>query len=220
MQPSVPHFSEDKITSAVQESSSLRWLSLGAIAGPVLVDIVWLVLGWLRPGYSPLGQQISDLGLGYTAPFMNTAFVLSGILLLVGVAGIFWSLRRDVGITARVVCAFLLALSPLGHIIVGLFTENALTGHIIGAALGFLAPVVAFLVTGIVLRRSPYWRRIGNWLLLASLLTLVLVFVFFQFAPANAPFVSAGLGGLAERAMTIQMHIWYVILGWMAFRRS
>ncbi len=219
MQPSLSNAKNQEIT-ATQNSSPLRWLALGAIAGPILVDLVWIILGWLRPGYSPLRQQISDLGLGFTAPFMNAAFILSGLLLLVGVVGIFQGLRNDVGITARIICACLLALSPLGHIVVGIFTEATLAAHTAGAALGFLTPVVSFLVTGLVLRRNLYWRRIGNWLLLASPLTLVLVLVFFQFAPVNAPFAAAGLGGLAERAMAIQMHIWYVALGWLAFKRS
>src|SRR5438105_328413 len=63
-----------------------RWLALGAIVGPVLFTVAWLVLGFLSPGYaawgtwigpySPIHQGISGLGLGVTAPYMNTAFVV------------------------------------------------------------------------------------------------------------------------------------------------
>src|SRR5437867_3938698 len=75
----------------------VRWLALGAVAGPVLFTLAWFILGFLSPGYSlfgtliapysPISQPVSGLGLGPTAPFMNTAFVLSGLLLLVGVVG-------------------------------------------------------------------------------------------------------------------------------------
>ena len=79
-----------------------RWLALGAVAGPVLFTLAWLILGFLSPGYtifgtliapySPIAQPISGLGLGLTGPFMDAAFVISGILLL-GVQG--WRALSD-----------------------------------------------------------------------------------------------------------------------------
>src|SRR6266511_4010970 len=74
-----------------------RWLAWGAVAGPVLFTLAWLVLGFLSPGYtiwgtriapySPISQPISGLGMGATAPYMNAAFILGGLLLLAGVLG-------------------------------------------------------------------------------------------------------------------------------------
>ena len=68
--------------------TAARWLALGAVIGPVLFTLAWMILGFLSPGYtawgtriapySPISQPISGLGLGITAPFMNTAFVLAG----------------------------------------------------------------------------------------------------------------------------------------------
>lgn len=66
--------------------------------------------------YSPVSQPVSGLGLGPTAPFMNAAFVLSGILLLLGVAGIFQGIS-EMNPRARWICAGLLALSPVGAIV-------------------------------------------------------------------------------------------------------
>jgi hypothetical protein len=51
------------------------WLALGAVIGPISFTLVWLVLGWLSPGfytvsgsrlapYSAVTQQISRLGVG------------------------------------------------------------------------------------------------------------------------------------------------------------
>src|SRR3712207_5091025 len=84
---------------------SARWLALGAVAGPAVFTLAWFVLGFLSPGYtlfgtliapySPISQPISGLGLGPTGPFMNAAFVLGGLVLLAGVAGIFQSVRRS-----------------------------------------------------------------------------------------------------------------------------
>src|SRR6266700_6882976 len=38
-----------------------RWLALGAIAGPVLFTLAWIVLGPLRPGYTSVSEQMSAL---------------------------------------------------------------------------------------------------------------------------------------------------------------
>lgn len=199
-----------------------QWLALGAVAGPVLLVFAWVVLGVLRPDYAPMRQQISDLGVGANALPMNAAFVISGLLLLGGVVGISQSIGRDVGTKARWVCMVLLALSPLGLVVVGLFTEAPSTwaGHALGAILVFQTPVVGFLVTGFVLWRRPCGRRIGRWLLLASPLTLVLVYSLFQAVLPGAVFHVAQLGGLIERVALIEVHAWYVALGWLAFRRS
>src|SRR6266702_4872373 len=109
--------------AAQASPEATRWLALGAIAGPVLFTLAWVVLGFLSPGYtawgtriapySPISQGISGLGLGITAPFMNTAFVFSGLLILAGVVGIVEGIR-EMGVLARWSCTVLLALSPLG----------------------------------------------------------------------------------------------------------
>ena len=79
-----------------------RWLALSAVSGSVLFTVSWFILGFVSPGYSLWGiriapysavsQPISGLGLGITGPVINTAFVLGGILILVGVVGIFQSI--------------------------------------------------------------------------------------------------------------------------------
>src|SRR5579884_1610384 len=71
-----------------------RWLALGAVVGPILFTLTWVILGFLSPGYtawgvrvapySPLSQPISGLGLGPTGPYMNAAFVLTGLMVMVG----------------------------------------------------------------------------------------------------------------------------------------
>jgi hypothetical protein len=84
-----------------------RWLALGAVASPILFTLTWIVLGFVSPGYtlfgtriapySPVSQPISGLGLGDTAPFMNGAFILGGLLLFAGVMGVF----QTIGSTPR-----------------------------------------------------------------------------------------------------------------------
>src|SRR5438067_12096787 len=113
------------ITAALQAPAqpATRWLALGAVAGPLLFTLAWLVLGFLSPGftiwdttiapYSPISAAISGLGLGPTAPYMNAAFVFSGLLIVVGVIGTLRSISA-MGAAARWSCAALLALWGIG----------------------------------------------------------------------------------------------------------
>src|SRR5205809_1045763 len=148
------------LTGFLATPATARWLALGAVAGPVLFTLAWFILGFLSPGYtlfgtliapySPISQPISGLGLGPTGPFMNTAF----------------------------------------------------------------------LVSGLVLRRVPRWRRFGSWLLLGSPLTLVLLVLFFATFNPTAAGANLGVSGLTQRVLAVEIHAWYVAMGWLAFRRS
>ena len=208
---------------------TVRWLALGAVAGPVLFTLAWFVLGFLSPGYplfgtliapySPISQPVSGLGLGPTAPFMNAAFVLGGLLLLVGVVGTFQGIR-EMSAGARRSCTVLLALTPLGMIVDGLFTLESVVLHLVGFLLAVGTPVVSFLAAGFVLRGISGWRRFGTWLLLGSPLTLVLVALFFGTFDPAASGAGLGVAGLTQRLLVVEVHAWFVALGWLACRRA
>ena len=210
--------------------ATVRWLALGAVAGPVLFTLAWFVLGFLSPGYtlfgtriapySPISQPISGLGLGPTGPFMNAAFVLSGLMLMAGVIGVFQTLSASGRPIAGWACAALLALSPLGLVVDGIFNLEAVFLHLIGFLLGTATPVLSFLAAGFFLRGIPRWRRFGNWLLLGSPLTLVLVVLFFLTFDPTASGAGLGVAGLTQRILAAEVHAWFVALGWLAFRRS
>jgi uncharacterized protein DUF998 len=205
-----------------------RWLALGAVAGPVLFTLAWLVLGFLSPGftifgtriapYSPISAGISGLGLGPTAPYMNAAFVLNGVLLLVGVVAAVQCIR-ELRTAAAWSCTMLLGLSPLGSIMCGIFTLESPTPHYLGALLGFGFPVVSFLITGLLLRRIALWQRFGRGLLFGSPLTLVLLVLYFVTFSPTAAGAEHGVAGLTERILITEVLAWFVALGWLAFWR-
>src|SRR3712207_4953752 len=157
-------------SAAPAAPQSARWLALGALAGPALFTLAWFVLGFLSPGYrlfgiliapySPVSQPISGLGLGPTGPFMNAAFVLGGLMLLAGVIGVFQTMKASGRPAARWACAALLALSPLGMVVAGIFTLETVFARLIGFLLAVATPVVSFLAAGGVVRRIPEWRRV------------------------------------------------------------
>jgi hypothetical membrane protein len=206
-----------------------RWLTLGAVVGPVLFTLAWFVLGFLSPGftifgteispYSPISQPISGLGLGLTAPFMNAAFVLGGILLMAGVIGIFQTMRASGRSAARWACAALLALSPLGLVVAGIFTLEDPLPHLIGFLLATGTPILSFLAAGVFMRGIPRWRRFGTWLLLGSPLTLLLVVLFFLTFDQAATVAGQGVAGLTQRVLALEVFGWFVAMGLLAFRR-
>ena len=217
--------------AAPATSEATRWLALGAVAGPALFTLAWFVLGFLSPGitifgtliapYSPISQPISGLGLGSTAAFMNTAFVLSGILLMAGVIGVFQTptIRASSRSAARWACAALLALSPLGLVVAGICTLEEPLPHLIGFLLATGTPVLSFLAAGFFLRGIPPWRRFGTWLLLGSPLTLVLVVLFFLTFDQAATVAGQGVAGLTQRILALEVLAWFAAMGWLALRR-
>ncbi len=202
----------------------LRWLALGGVLGPLVYTVAWLVLGLLSPGYtawgvhiapySPISQSISGLGLGVTAPYMNAAFVLNGVLTLLAAVGIAARLpqsRRTVFIA--------LALPGIGSILDGVFTLESFLGHTAGFALA-LTSIIGFPLTGSLLRRMGGWTRISTCLLAAGPLTLVLAIAYFATFSPTPEGALTGVAGLTERLLVLEIQLWYVVLGWRAFRQA
>jgi hypothetical membrane protein len=209
-----------------------RGLALGAIAGPVLFAIAWIVLGVLQPAtktdYGVMGgmsgaisNPISGLGVGPHAQLFNAAFVFCGLALLVGVIGVFQFLMSSARPAARRASTALMAISPVGLVMAGVYTlQSSVALHTVAAGLLFCAPVVAFLVTGLFLRRIPRHRRLGTLLLVASPLTLVLVVLYGSTFDVAAIAAGRGIAGLTERVLLVEIHAIYVVLGISALRRS
>ncbi len=200
---------------------------LAAVAGPVLLTLAWFVLGFMNAGYSLWGtriapysaisQPLSGLGLGPTGPFMNTAFVLSGLLMMAGAIGVFRAIH-ELGARTRWICTALLALPGLGAVIDGLFTLEHFFLHFVGFGLA-LTTVVGFPVIGVFLRRVPGWRGFGSWLIVAGPVTLALTVLYFATFTPTIEGVQHGVAGLTERILVLELQAWYVALGWLAFTR-
>jgi hypothetical protein len=213
---------------AVAQPSARRWLALGAVAGPILFTLGWFVLGFISPGYTMWGtrvapysiisQPLSGLGLGPTGPYMNAAFILSGLLVMAGAVGIFRAIP-ELGPTARWICTLLLALPGLGAVVDGVFTLESFFLHFVGFGLALTA-VVGFPVTGFVLRRVPAWRGLGSCLIVAGPVTLALTVLYFATFTPTIEGIRHGVAGLTERILVVELQAWYVALGWLAFQRS
>ena len=207
--------------------ATARWLALGAVLGPAIFTCAWLVLGFLSPGftiwdtliapYSPISASISGLGLGPTGPYMNAAFIVSGMLVMAGGMGIFQSLP---GLTSRSrrIGSGLLLVSGAGLALDGVFTLESLMLHLLGFVLGIGLLLPGYLVIGRMLRQITGLRRAGTLAAIASPLTLALTVAYFATFSPTAEGAKVGIAGLIERALLVEVFVPIVVLGWLAFR--
>ena len=203
-----------------------RRLAIAAVAGPALMTLAWVVLGFVSPGYSmwgtriarysALSQPVSGLGLGPTGPYMNAAFIVSGLLIILGVAAVLQTVT-ELPSRTRLACTVLLALPGLGSIVDGVFTLEHFFLHFLGFALA-LTTVVTLPIAGWLLRRIPAWHNLGIGLMVAGPVTLALAVLYFATFTPTVQGVQTGIAGLTERLLIVEMLAWYVALGWRAFR--
>ena len=202
-------------------SQFAKWSGLTIVVFPPLFVLFFSVAGFLRPGYSPIHQTISDLGVGPLAWLVDIPVVILGLLMIALAVGIFQTTHSVMSPSWRWICATLVALPGLGLVAAGIFTEapsTLLVHWLVGATLGLYFPVVTFLFVGLRLMRDREWRGYGIYSLVACLATVALIaFLNMAFTPGS-PLAGLRLGGLAERMDLIEILAWYVIFGWRLFR--
>jgi hypothetical membrane protein len=197
-------------TLTTRSGSTTRLPALGGVIGPLIFVAACTIAGFLRPGYSPLRQAVSDLGVGSLAWLLNVPLIVMGLLLIACSAAILRTLGPALGDPWRWVCSGLLALPGLGFAWAGIFTQApaTVTLHwVVGMPLIGIGSVAGFLITGIRLRRLDSWRGIGNYSIAASLASLALITIMFATW-------TLGIGGLTERLFFLEIMAWYVIVGW------
>jgi len=201
-------------TTADRSSLTDRLLLWGGVAGPVIFVLAFTIAGLLRPGYSPIEQAISDLGVGPNLWLLNVPLVLLGAFIVAFCVGFTRVLGPRLGDPWRWICTVLLALPGLGYAWAGIFTEApaTMTLHwVVGMPLVGLGAIAGFLITGLRLRRLESFRGLGTYSVVASLLTLALIVVMFSTW-------TLGFGGLTERVFFIEILAWYVVAAFRLLR--
>lgn len=195
----------------------LKWSSFGGVVGPILFVVTFTVAGFFRPGYSPVYQAVSDLGVGDNGWILNASLVILGLLMSGFAISFYRTVRPEASPALRFVTALLIALVGVGFALAGIFPETTPMHWVVSAPLVFLGAPLAFLLTGLLLRGDRAWRGWAIYSLIASLATVVLVpILFYTFSPSTPP--TAQVGGLMERVVFIEIFAWYVAFGWRQFR--
>lgn len=182
-------------------------LAVLAPIGGLMFTLAWLVLGAVSPGYELFGtriepyswvsQPVSGLGLGVTAVWMNSAFVLGGILIAVGMLSTasFWWRRGGTGRTAFI----LMSLLGLGMIVCGLFTLESMMLHLTGFLLAIPLPSIGLILAGVAIRRdSP---RLAMWASIGGVTALTLFTVFMATFDPESAGGNYGIAGLFQRVL-------------------
>ncbi|MCC3314340.1 DUF998 domain-containing protein [Nocardia africana] len=167
--------------------------------------------------YSAISQPISGLGIGVTAPYMNSAFVLAGVLLIAGVPATFATVPgvRD---RRRRWSIILLSATGVGMIIDGVCTLAQPIPHLLGFVIGLVVPVIAFPIAGAYLRTVPRWDGFGRRLRYAGPTTLVLLPLFLLTFRPTPDAAERGVSGVAERVMVTEVLVCFAALGLHAAR--
>jgi hypothetical membrane protein len=195
----------------------LKWSSFGGVVGPILFVVTFTIAGFLRPGYSPVYQAVSNLGVGDNGWILNASLVILGLLMIGFAISFYRTVRPEASPVLRFVIALLIALVGVGFALAGIFPETTPMHWVVSAPLVFLGAPLAFLYTGLLLRGDRTWRGWAVYSLIASLATVVLVAIlFYTFSPSTPP--PAQVGGLMERVFFVEILAWYVAFGWRLFR--
>jgi len=146
--------------------------SITKIAGlcGVLVPIVVFVCIGLSmtqaPWFKWTHNALSDLGIkSNAAAFFNIGMMLGGILTFVFSLGLIRILSNKIG-------AYILSLSALGLIGIGLFPETIFTLHFISSATFFVLLALSLLLIGLKIKQDPFERNMG---MLATLFAMVAI---------------------------------------------
>jgi hypothetical protein len=209
-----------------------KYLLLCGMVGPMVLNLGWLVLGvFMPPVHTDFGilggisgmitNPISGLGVGPNAILFNLAFILSGILIIIGIFGLFYLCPNKNRPIMHWIIAFLLILSPIGIIGAGIFTLRiSVPLHMIAFTLAGGTPVISFIVAGMYFGRIYGWKKFGKILIIGGPLTLLLTTVF-MFITYDIELIASGVGiaGIPSRLLTIEVCSYYFAIGWFGFKK-
>ena len=146
-----------------------RMTKIAGICG-ILIPIVVLLCIGLAMSHSPwfrfTKHAFSDLGVeGISAIFFNSGMILGGILALVFSLGLIKILKNKTG-------GYILSLSSLALIGIGIFPETVYTLHFIVSAAFFVLLAISFLIIGLTIKRNQSERTMG---ILATLFAIIAI---------------------------------------------
>lgn len=206
--------------SASRQFLTLRLLLACGAIGPILYIIVFLIAGATRPGYSAWHDYISQLALGEWGWIQIASTMILGVLSLSFAIGLRLVLRSDNG---SVWGPILFALFGLCHLATGLFTTDpkgyspgaqistapTLHGaiHIVAATAMIISLAAACCVLARYFLRNPNWK----WWTLYSLITAIVVIVFYAASQSNASRLPNSPAGLLQRTSIIVGWLWMAL---------
>jgi MFS family permease len=183
--------------------------ALVGIIGPIIVIVGDLTASSSVPGYSPIRDSVSSFALTSLGWLQTICFLVMGLLLEIFVAGLFFNIRRasafHAGIVLLALCGFVLMLIAAFHMDHPGAPRIDGTIHTISSyGLGLLFPI-AILLLAPSFKRTPNWKGIFIYTLIASVLGFALI--------VGAIFGDQrGWFGLYERIIILNALVWVEVV--------
>jgi len=183
--------------------------ALVGIIGPIVVAVGDLAASLSTPGYSPVRDSVSSLALTSIGWLQSICFLAMGLLLEIFVTGLFFNIRRARGFHAGIVllalCGFVLMLIATFHMNHSGAPPIDGTIHTIASyGLGLLFPI-AILSLAPSFKRTPNWKNIFIYTLIAGVLALALIL-------GALLAEQRGWFGLYERIIILNALIWVEVV--------
>ncbi len=181
------------------------WFGFAAVAAWF---VLYAVAALATPGYSILGNRLSDLGNPNAgAPWaFNAACVLAGLFLIPYV----WALGIGLSWRMRLVGTWILTVDAAFLIGVGAFPEESPYNlHFIFSALFFVALMVAVSHYAVAMYRSPRYGEVSGILsVIASGLALLFVVAVLVELVGGAPIAGGSVSNFLEHATVFASLVW------------
>ncbi|MBS1503274.1 MAG: DUF998 domain-containing protein [Bacteroidetes bacterium] len=180
---------------------SQKTLLIYGIIGAVLFIGIYLVFGFITPGFDLLRDTISSLELVKNGWVQRINFIAFGIFTLLFTIGLANELVR--GINGRLILIFqsLIAIGLIGD---GIFIHDPM--HMACDLVTFNSVIVVLVLFTRQFYLSAGWR---GWILYSILSALLMMIFLFAFGAANA---HHGLAGLYERLAVLPRTVWSILL--------
>lgn len=144
-------------------------IRIAGICGILIPFVVFICIG-IAMSYSPwfdwTKHALSDLGIeGISSLFFNSGIIIGGILSFGFSLGMIRSMENKIG-------AYILALSSLALIGIGIFPETIFTIHLIVSAAFFVLLAISLLIIGLTTRKNQSERTMGILAIIFALLAI------------------------------------------------
>ena len=173
---------------------------IAGICGIFIPIVIFACLGlalFSSPWFIWTQHALSDLGIvENSAVFFNYGMIIGGILTFVFSLGLIKVLSNKTG-------AYLLALSSVALVGIGLFPETVAALHFITSASFFMLLTIALLIMGISIRKNQFERSMG-----------LLAFVFALVALSSTVFLLYFEGiAIPEALSCFPAFVWCLVVG-------
>lgn len=207
-----PEMATSAVLARPQDSQLTRRLALAGVIGPPLFVVVFLVLGFIKPGYDPVTRFVSEGSIGELGWIQVANFLAFGAAMLA------FSLGLWLGFGDRLsgrIGSVLIGIGGVGLVAAGVFVSDPypqiVTTH---GALHVAASVVA--LNGLFLACLFFAKRF--WSSRPFAIWSITMFIFSHIANPLANIVTQH--GLVQRIAIIVLWTWLVFLALRLWRSS